>query len=143
VRPEVGFSIASSDDEFSADSKGVSVGGSVLFYVSKWEQVRAYVSPRVLYGHITSESTGAVGVSLKNSTYNVVGSFGAQYTPHKRFAVFGEVGLGYSHSESSTTTTLSIPSVLPPGLEPTRPTTTSTQTGFGTRTTVGAIFYFK
>jgi hypothetical protein len=41
VRPEVGFSIASSDDEFSADSKGVSVGGSVLFYVSKWEQVRA------------------------------------------------------------------------------------------------------
>lgn len=55
----------------------------------------------------------------------------------------GEIGAGYSRSTSSTTTVI-IPIVLPPGLEPpARPTTTSTLTGFSTRTGVGVIFYIK
>jgi hypothetical protein len=143
VRPEVAFSTSSSNNEFSADSTTVNVGASGLFYMAKWEHVRAYVSPRFSYGHASSDSTGTIGIGLKNSTYNVVGSFGVQYTPHKRFAVFGETGVGYSRSTSSTTTVI-IPIVLPPGLDlPTRPTTTSTLTGFNTRTGVGVIFYFK
>jgi hypothetical protein len=141
VRPEISFSRSSSDNEFSSDTTTVSAGASGLFYLSRWDQVRAYVSPRFSYGHATSESGGTLGLSLKSSTYNVVGSFGAQYTPHKRFAVFGETGVGYSHSTSSST--YAIPSLLLEGRSPTRPTTTSTLTGFSTRTGVGVVFYFK
>jgi hypothetical protein len=142
VRPEIAFSTSTSDNEFGADTTNVSGGASGLFYVAKLDRVRAYVSPRFSYGHATSDSAGTIGIALKNSTYNVVGSFGAQYTPHKRFAVFGETGVGYSRSKTSTTTVVSTV-VLPPGLEPARPTTTSTLTGFSTRTGVGVIFYFK
>jgi hypothetical protein len=142
VRPEIAFSTASSNNEFSADTTTVSVGASGLFYVAKWDHVRAYVSPRLSYGRTTSDSAGTIGIALKNSTYIVIGSFGAQYTAHKRFAIFGETGLGYSRSSSSTTTVI-IPIVLPPGLEPARPTTTTISTGFSTRTGVGVIFYFK
>ena len=142
VRPEIAFSTSSSDNEFGADTTTVNGGASGLFYVAKWDRVRAYVSPRFSYGHSSSGSTGTIGIALKNSTYNVVGSFGAQYTPQKRFAVFGETGIGYSRSKTSTTTVV-VPIVLPPGLEPARPTATNTSTGFGTRAGVGVIFYFK
>jgi hypothetical protein len=142
VRPEISFSTSSSDNEFGADTINVSSGASGLLYVSRWDHVRAYVSPRFAYGRTTSDSVGTIGISLKNSTYNVVGSFGAQYTPHKRFAVFGETGFGYNRS-TNTTTTVVVPIVLPPGLEPARPTTKTTLTGFGTRTGVGVIFYIK
>ena len=134
VRPEIAFSTSSSSNDFGADTTTVSGGASGLFYVAKWDHVRAYVSPRFSYGHSTSDSTGTIGITSKSSTYNVVGSFGAQYTPHKRFAVFGETGFGYNRSKASTTTVV-VPVVLPP--------TTSTLTGFGTRTGVGVIFYFK
>lgn len=142
VRPEIAFSTSSSDNQFSADTTTVSAGASGLFYVAAWDHVRGYVSPRFAYGHATSESVGTIGITLKSATYNVVGSFGAQYTPHKRFAVFGETGFGYSRSTTSTTTVI-VPVVLPPGLVPARSTTNSTSTGFSTRTGVGVIFYFK
>jgi hypothetical protein len=141
VRPEISFSRSSSDNEFSSDNTTVVTGVSGLFYLSKWDQVRTYVSPRFSYGHATSDSGGTLGLTSKSSNYNVVGSFGAQYTPHKRFAVFGETGFGYSRSTSSST--YEIPSLALEGLLPTRPTTTSTVTGFSSRTGVGVIFYFK
>jgi hypothetical protein len=134
VRPEIAFSTSSTDTDFGADTTTVSGGASGLFYVATWDRVRAYVSPRFSYARSTSDSTGTIGIASKNSTYTVVGSFGAQYTPHKRFAVFGETGLGYSRSKASTTT-LVVPIVLP--------ATTSTLTSFGTRSGVGVIFYFK
>lgn len=58
--------------------------------------------------------------------YSGSGSFGAQYTPSRRFGIFAEVGTSYSHNKAKTGTT---------GLE-------LTSNSVGTRTAVGAIFYF-
>jgi hypothetical protein len=51
--------------------------------------------------------------------------------------VYAETGLGYSHSENSTTTFIAVP---PLGIEPIATSTTST---VSTRSGVGVIFYFK
>ena len=64
VRPEISFSTSSSDNEFGADTTNVSGGASALFYVAKWDRVRAYVSPRFAYGRTTSDSLGTIGIGL-------------------------------------------------------------------------------
>jgi len=138
LRPEFGFTRISSDSTFSSDATTVNVGASALYYLSKWDQVRAYVSPRFTYGHGSSGGSGTISTSSTNSSYGGVGSFGVQYSPHKRFAVYAETGLGYSHSENSTTSVVSVPtgSIV-------QPITTATTSTWSTRSGVGVILYFK
>jgi hypothetical protein len=65
------------------------------------------------------------------TTHTATGAFGAPYTPHRHFGVFGEVGVGYSSVKSSTSPVLagiSVPS--------------STSRTWRTRTGAGVIFYF-
>ena len=138
VRPEIGFIRTSSDSTFASDAATVNVGASALYYTSKWDEVRAYLSPRFTYGHSTSSGSGTISTSSTNSTYGVTGSFGVQYSPHRRFAVYAETGLGYSRSENSTTSVVSVP----PG-SIVQPITTATTSSVSTRSGVGVIFYFK
>ena len=138
LRPEFGFTSTSSDSTFSSDATTVNVGVSGLYYVSKWDQVRAYVSPRFTYGHSSSSGTGTISTSSTNSSYGGAGSFGVQYSPHKRFAVYAETGIGYSHSESTTT---AVVVVQPPGIA--QPPVTATSANWSTRSGVGVIFYLR
>jgi hypothetical protein len=131
VRPEIGFATSStSDSGFPTGFTTVTTGASGLYYLSTWEQVRAYVSPHFSYARSTSDSAGSILLGSTSSMYGLTGSFGAQYNPHKRFAVYGEVGLGYSHNSSESSSTVI-------------QTRTVTSTSWNTRTGVGVVFYFK
>lgn len=104
IRPEVSFSRTSTEIEQlfgTTESRtwSVAVGLSGLFYVADWDRVRAYVSPRYSYSHGHSTSDASLVLPESSSTtksHLLLGSFGAEYSPHPHFSVFGEVGLGYS-----------------------------------------------
>lgn len=125
IRPDVSFSHSSSDStnftsvglttstsKSSGSGWATSVGLSALFYVHRWDSLRAYVSPRFAYSRANSTTTNdqtsmfagtvSVVVDSVNATYTGVGSFGVQYSLSRKFSVFGEVGVAYSDAESST-----------------------------------------
>jgi hypothetical protein len=107
------------------------------------------VAPRFTYSRLagsserTSESFSLINFSVVTTTTtttettittkSATGLFGAQYSLHKRFSAFGEVGFGYSTSRSSGKTT------PPPTFEISLNPSTH---GWGTRTGAGVIFYF-
>jgi hypothetical protein len=150
VRPELTF--ATTSDGFTTNqssSTSVGTGVSGLFYLGRWESVRAYVSPRYIYQRSTSTvevdvtpllppalPVGIVLPSLTTKTtitnQSVIGAFGAQYSPHRRFSVFGEVGFGYSRLETSTGTPITGISTEP----------SATSHSWSTRSGAGIIFYF-
>ena len=155
VRPEIAFS-TSGTDTGSVTGSGWSygVGVSGLLYAGKWESLRTYVSPRFTYNRSSSTTTtnllspNVIGlpppsVSFSSSTKSTAtnkrggGSFGAQYAVHKRFSVFGEVGLDYSRGESSFTSTFSPAVAALPST-----TTTGSSSGWSSRSAAGVIFYF-
>jgi hypothetical protein len=84
----------------------VGAGVSVLILVLKRDALRTYVAPRFGYAWSSLDlSIPAVqGVVLPvpsgttSSTYNVSGSFGAQYALGRHFGVFGEAGVAYGHT---------------------------------------------
>lgn len=148
VRPEISATSTSSD--LTATS-AVTIGGttttsstlntndnwqllagvSALFYVSKHDGLRTYVSPRWAYTRVSSSSgsPGSTSTSIGNVQF-VSGSFGAQYALGTRFSVFGEVGVGYSYTTNTPTSPLS-----------TLATSSATHT-VGTRSGAGVILYF-
>jgi hypothetical protein len=128
IRPDFTFSNSGSDS-LTTSSTAVGVGVSALFYVRKWDSLRAYVSPRFGYQRSSFTFSGSPSAPSTN-TYTGSGSVGAEYQLHRRFAVFAETGLAYSRAHSADTT-------LAPGV----PLTTSSHT-WGTRAGVGAILYF-
>ena len=84
------------------DNWQASIGVSALFYVSKHDALRTYISPRWAYTRIASESEGVGSISsASGNVNNVTGSFGAQYALSRRFSVFGEVGIGYTHTTNA------------------------------------------
>jgi len=150
----------------SSDTSTGTVGVSARLRIAKWDALSAYVSPRFAYARqsgtgsttFTIPTIGLLGAgatalpltttsTLESSTYTVSGSFGAQYLLGNRFGIFGEVGLSGGHTNSSSTSSgLDFSVVTTPGISgatatPTSPLTTKTTT-VGTRTAVGAIFYF-
>jgi hypothetical protein len=132
--------------EREADTNGFGVGLAGLFYVNRQDDVRAYVSPRFIYTKRTSEIEGpdvpivlpqvfplpsplpARDLSIETSGYSVAGSFGAQYSPNRRFSVFGELGLEYSQVESDTSR---------------RRALETEASSFGPRAAVGIVWYFN
>lgn len=137
LRPEVTLSkttnestsviSASSTVTTTTDTWATGFGGSVLFYTAKWDNLRAYVSPRLIYNHSKSTSTSTVTSTSSNNTYSASGSVGAQYALGTRFAVFGEVGLAFSWVPETTNS-------LNSGK--------SSAHAFGTRSTIGGVLYF-
>src|SRR5262252_8279767 len=86
-------------------------GVSALFYLTKADALRTYVSPGFSYARgsstIDTTVTGSRGlptplptgpVTTRSSNYTTFGAFGAQYTLGQRFGIFGELGLSYVHS---------------------------------------------
>ena len=133
VRPEITFSQTTSKAELtlpnvSSESTGraFGAGASLLWYFGSSEgNVRPYLSPRVVYTRLTTdddddeEPAGSLTVS---------GSFGVQYTPVRRVALDGEVGVGRTHTDNTR-----VFSTL---------TATTSVTSWSIRSAVGVIFYF-
>ena len=127
IRPEFAFGFGQSNGEGSTldiSSHSATLAGSALFYLGRWEKLQTYVSPRLSYSW--SGSSIESGVDSSNDGWGLSGSFGAQYSLSERFAVFAEAGLGYSSSSSESSLT----------------TIDRTSWTFGTRTQIGATFYF-
>jgi hypothetical protein len=131
VRPEFSFSHASTDTNLpfvddNISSTTVGVGVSALCYLSNADGLRTYVAPRWMYGH-----TGP-GAGTTSHVNSIGGAFGAQYALGKRFSVFGETGLTYSHATAKAdVSTLGVVDSL----------TTHSNT-IGMHTGAGVIFYF-
>jgi hypothetical protein len=111
IRPEVGFSTQHSSggtttNPTHGESWQATPGFSALFYLKKVEGLRTYFSPRYSYLRVRSTSTsGVFGTSTSTGTqHSVAGSFGAQYSLHRHFGVFGELGVGYTRTNTSTWT---------------------------------------
>ena len=135
LRPEFSFSVGTSEGSAagvsgtSSDVWSVGIGVSALFYFAEWDALRTYVAPRFAYSRGSTDIASAFGSDsdLTSEGITLNGLFGAEYSLHRRFSVFGEVGLGYSSSETR--------------LSP--PVDGKTETSsVGTRTGVGVIFYF-
>jgi Tfp pilus assembly protein PilE len=121
----------------TTDAWQVSAGLSGLFYLSKHDALRTYLSPRWAYTRLSSSpsSTNSAATSAVTGTsghVNVVsGSFGAQYAISDRFSAFGEVGLAFTRTVSSPLVNSSFVTVGG-----------STSTNLGTRSGAGVIVYF-
>jgi hypothetical protein len=147
------FTFALSSSEFDAspllsgrethtDSFGIGIAG--LFHVSRNDNVSTYFSPGFAYARATSESDGpdfyitlpeplpfpipSPDIRSESSSYSFAGSFGAQYSPNRRFSVFGELGLNYASQQTESS------------LSSLYETEGST---FGVRSAVGVIVYFN
>jgi hypothetical protein len=147
--------IVSSPTAASSDNFSIGAGLSALFYVKRWDALRAYVSPRFAYTHARS-STGSPSSVIASSSegtsrlYTTTGSFGAEYSIGRRFGVFGEVGFGYSSLTASTTTTVvttftsggifGVPAATTTSISTAR--TEGDSKNWGLRSAVGVIFYF-
>ena len=130
IRPEFDFEFGSTEIDSpgidsSQDSSVFGTGISALFYVRKWDDLHLYVSPRWDYSH------GSASTEVTETTANgwgLTGSMGAQYALGKRFAVFGEVGVGYRHSSTKG------PAIIEAELK---------SDSVGLRSGVGVVVYFK
>ncbi len=112
LRPAFSFSTSSGtntyigtsvNQESTVDGYSIGLGIDALFYVKKWDSLRAYVTPGFTWGHTLSTSKSPSFLYTNRSTtnnYQVMGSFGAQYALSKRFGVLGEVGVVYSHNNA-------------------------------------------
>ena len=129
LRPEFSFATTSIDSSSTGlrDSNSLGVGLSGLFYVGKWESLSTYVSPRFVYNRL---STSPSGGSTQSNAYSVTGSFGTQYALSRRFGVFGEVGIGYSHGHQEFETSSTFLN------------STIDTDSWNTRTGVGLMLYF-
>ena len=128
IRPDFQFS-QSAVGSLGSSSLSTAVGVSALFYVRKWDNLRTYLSPRFGFQHTSLTTTGSVENPFSQDQYSYAGSFGAEFQLHRRFAVFGEAGITYSHTVMDN----------PAGFGASVSNTGHT---WGTRAGVGAIVYF-
>lgn len=126
IRPDFRIS-GSSSEPIESSSWTFATGVSALFYMRAADNVRTYVAPRFEYqrGSSTAEGFAGQDVSRTSHALGVSGSFGAEYTPNRRFGVFGEIGFSYSRLKTDA-------SLFTPE---------TTGHGWGTRAGVGVIFY--
>ncbi|HET7694579.1 MAG TPA: outer membrane beta-barrel protein [Vicinamibacterales bacterium] len=126
IRPDLSFS-GSSTDPGDSSSWTLGTGVSALIYMGEAENVRTYFSPRLTYQRSSFSVETAIGgdTTRTANAWGVSGSFGAQYTPNRRFGVFGEVGFSYSRLKTDTVAF----------------STEGTAHGWGTRAGIGVVFY--
>jgi opacity protein-like surface antigen len=130
IRPEFNFEQGSTEITSavlgsSSDTTVIGTGVSALCYVHAWDDLHLYVTPRWDYSHASSSSAVT---ETTGTGWGLTGSIGAQYALGKRFAVFGEVGIGYSQSSTKG----------PVPIE-----TEIKSHSVGLRSGVGVIVYFK
>ncbi len=119
----------------TTDTWSVGVGVSALFYISKHDALRTYLSPRWGYTQSSADSSSSnvplLAVLSDTHSQTVGGSFGAQYALSRRFNVYGEVGLSYSHTTLPASNALEMIS-----------RTEATASSLATRGGVGVVLYF-
>ena len=136
IRPTFTFNHTSSTSAAGSTTDGWGSGFEVsaLLYLRKFDNVRTYVSPQFTYSHgsTTSKSnnatTSTITVDTGTNAMGGAGAFGAQYTASAHFAVYGELGVAFSHQK-----TTFAPSIANG--------TTTTGIGWGTFAGVGIVFY--
>ena len=135
VRPEVSFTHTSQETQTNfisgsseSNSDAFTVGASVLWYLAKSDNIRTYVAPRFTYGQLSTDIPNTGAPATEADAFSITGSFGAQYTPARKFAVFGEIGYGLSRTKSTFSSNVT--------------TAESTSRAWATRGAVGVIFYF-
>jgi hypothetical protein len=110
IRPMITFGGTSSNGSAltsQSSSWNIGVNLSALLYMKKYDNVRTYVSPSYRYSHSSSSltpSTTIGGVSNIDASVNsngAGGTFGAEYAPGSRVRIYGEVGFGFTHMTSS------------------------------------------
>ena len=135
LRPELGFGHGSSETENSTlgsttsnDVWTLNLGVSVPWYFARTDNVRTYFSPRVAYGRNSTESSASTLGPVVSHTVSASGSFGAQYSPVRKFSVYGEAGYGVTRGSAEFNTPIS--------------RTTNESWTWAIRSSVGVIFYF-
>ncbi len=131
----------------TTDGWTTSPGVGLRIYVGKWDNVSTYVAPAYVYhrSSTTATTTGPVGLpgsgtraetrESESVSHDIRGMFGVQYAPHRKFGVFGEVGVRYVTSE--------LPGVTISGSGGLGSASTSgTTRTFGNVGAVGVAFYF-
>jgi opacity protein-like surface antigen len=143
----------------ATSNRTLGVGIAALMTVKRWDALRAYVAPRFQYtrSHTESESVSesfsfstipnlSVGLSpitpisiirhseTTTTTTSGSGAFGVSYAPHKRFSVYGEVGVGYSSSDATATVTPALPIELGD---------IGATHRWAIQSGIGVVFYFK
>jgi hypothetical protein len=129
----------------TTDTWTTSPGVSLRIYMGRWDDVSAYVAPGYVYHHNASTSTttapgGFGGVArvetreLSSTTHDMRGMFGVQYAPHRKFTVFGEVGVRYASAD--------LPTVTTSGGGLGSASSVGTSKAFGNAGAVGVVFYF-
>jgi len=127
----------------TTESSSVSVDLSGIVYLARPDALRTYVSPRFAVSHGSSTlpstsidfSTGGTTTTtvttttMSSSSYEVSGSFGAEYTLGRRFAVFGEAGPRYRWAN-------------PGPFTATFTTSSSKSRSVGIQSGVGVVVYF-
>ena len=149
VRPAVGFTRDWSENRFSddadpsstleSDTTSVDFEIGVPIGVAKWDNLRAYITPRYSYSRSASSAEAAFGfgpvdqVVLETSvvrstaqTHGFGAALGLQHALHERFSIFAEAGLRYDH------TTYDYERL-----------STGTRNALGSSAVVGAVFYFR
>ena len=91
IRPDFVFSHSSTDPTVATSGSHGNLFGidiSVLFCLKKYDNVRAYISPRFTYSRNSSTSTPVSSVqaalpevTITSSSTGGAGMFGAQYSP--------------------------------------------------------------
>jgi outer membrane protein W len=106
LRPELNLSttsaVSSSSTTTTIGNQAWQVAVSAPFYIAREDNVRAYLSPRVAYTHVSTDAT--IGGTTTHTGYTEMGysgSVGVQYAPVRRFSIFGETGLAYTTSHNS------------------------------------------
>jgi len=133
LRPELSFTLTDSSSESIVNAESnfwtLGTGVSALFYWPATDNLRTYVAPRFSYARTHGDSNTTESTT---DVYTIAGMFGAQYSLGRRFAAFGEVGVGYSRQNGEATTTI------------VNVATTISNHGnaFGTRTGAGVVLYF-
>jgi hypothetical protein len=152
LRPDVSWSWSSTESttsittgsppqtlSFESSSTGHSAtyGISGLVTLKQQESLRLYVGARAAYLRASTTFAnpsvsfpGGVTVNMRNTRSTgpaFAGFFGGQYALNRRFAIFGEAGLAYQSSETSTTGD---------------PLMSGATESASTRSGVGVIFFF-
>jgi hypothetical protein len=155
LRPEVTLQGTSTDSSvvdnlpvnigLTNDGFQVGAGLSALIYLSRWDALRTYVSPRFSYSHASTSGTSVASSSETTSkSYFTSGSFGVEYLFARHFGAFGEIGVGYTSTTTtaSTTSTPVLSSPFPISLPPVTTRSENHAKNWSTRSGVGVIFYF-
>jgi hypothetical protein len=152
IRPDMRVSHSSLDSSTTTTVGSVSVTNSSqsssyslaagiagLFYVTKWDNLRSYLSPRFdyAYSHSRTSSSNATPGLTTSSTSSVSGSLGVQFDAHRHLSAFGELGATYGWSGTPTTT-----GGQPSGLPASNISSTLSSHTLGVRVAFGAIVFF-